>query len=191
MPIFNPNVGGSGTPGTSTINVDFIPLTIPTTNTKWTTICNNKMSDSGNFKLVSATLDSSTYWVQYGNESGNSKEITKVFRVVPQNGHTIVALYDSIHSPIRGSQTSSGSTWRWVMLSAAQNHTLLITEADSYAEFPLWLRGNIFPSDCICFAGGASTNGAITTLQTNTDYYALVKSFDQFTQVYGIFVYYR
>lgn len=76
------------------------------------------------------------------------------------------------------------------MLSAAQNHTVLITEADHYAEFPLWLRSNIFPADCICFAGGASSNGAITTLQTNTDYYALVGTL-QFTQVYGIFVYYK
>lgn len=191
MPIFNPNVGGSGTPGTSTINVDFIPLTIPTTLTKWTTICNNKMSDSGNFKLVSATLERSTYWAQYGINTSQSAEIWKVFRVQPQNGHTIVALYDSIHSQIAGAQIAgSGSAYRWVMLSAAQNYTYLMSSdtQTSNQAIPIWLRRNMLPVDCISFVCGNVTSSP-SNFSADTDYYALAKS--GFTQVYGIFVYYK
>ena len=190
MTIFNQGVGGGGTPGTSTINVDFIPLTIPTTATKLTTICNNKMSDSGNFKLVSDTLSSSTYWAQYGAGSSSSAEITKVFRVVPQNGHTIIALYDSIHSQIAGSITSSGSAYRWVMLSAAQNFTYLMpsnTQTNTNA-YPVWLRENMLPVDCVSFVCGNITSSSFT-FYTDTSYYALATY--GFTQVYGIFVYYK
>ncbi len=194
MTIFNTGGGSGGSSGSSSINVDFIPITLPkgsSNSTKLTTIFNNKISDSGKFKIVSTTFPSSTYYAQYGKLSSNSAQITSAFQVQALDGDTVIALYDSIHDTIYGSQTSSGSAYRWGMISAAQNN-LFLEYSDSNSNYhsdQIWLRAPYdFPSDCFCCVASYYSNTNLN-VYTSTSYYAFVLS--TYPQVYGIFVYYK
>lgn len=190
--IFNttPGNGSGGGGGGNGINIDFIPIQLPSSNTQLTDMFNNKTSDGGNFKLTTITFQQYDYYADTGN-TGIVSNITSAFKVNALNGHDILGTYDNFHNILGYSPTQYGRTGVWGMLSASQNVIHIALTGSPSILCPIFLRnGTPFPTDCIAFVAAAqNSSGTVSSLSSSV--YAYASSMFPTSTPYGIFVCYK